>query len=127
MVLDMASEHGVDQAEVAASHDIGLSATARLGEVENLEYTNDRGVGITVFKGRCKGGASTSDFSPGALRESVSKACTFAKFTAADDCAGLADSELMAVDPPDLDLSHAWELESEEAIRLAIELSLIHI
>jgi PmbA protein len=121
MVLDMAKAQGVDQAEVAASHDIGLSATARLGEVENLEYTNDRGVGITVFKGQRKGGASTSDFSPEALRESVSKACTFAKFTAADECAGLGDSELMAVDPPDLDLSHAWDLESEEAIRLAIE------
>jgi PmbA protein len=121
MVLDMAKEQGVDQAEVAASHDVGLTATARLGDVESLEYTNDRGVGITVFKGQRKGSASTSDFSPGALREAVLKACTFAKFTAADKYAGLADEDMMAGDPPDLDLSHEWDLDSAEAIRLAIE------
>lgn len=121
MVLDLAKQQGMDQAEVAASHDIGLTATARLGEVESLEYTNDRGIGITVYKERCKGSASTSDFSPAALREAVQKACTFAKFTASDAYAGLADPELMCANPPDLDLWHAWDLDSEAAIRLAIE------
>lgn len=121
LVLGIAEELGMDQAEVAASHDIGLTATARLGEVESLEYTNDRGIGITVFKDQKKGGASTSDFSPGALREAVSKACSFARYTAADEHAGLADPELMASNPPDLSLAHAWDLESEEAICIAVE------
>ncbi len=121
MVLDFARQNGVDQAEVAASHDIGLTATARLGDVESLEYTNDRGIGITVFKDQKKGSASTSDFSPTALREAVDKACSFATYTAADEFAGLADAEMMAEDPPDLDLAHDWPLQSEDAIRIAIE------
>jgi len=121
MVLDFARDNGVDQAEAAASHDVGLTATARLGEVESLEYTNDRGVGITVFKGHRKGSASTSDFSPAALREAVNKACAFADFTARDEYAGLADASMMADDPPDLDLAHEWRLGSEDAIRIAIE------
>lgn len=120
-MLDEARRLGADQAEAAASHDIGLSATARLGDVENLEYTNDRGVGITVFVGSCKGSASTSDFAAPALREAVSKACSFAKYTASDEHAGLADAALMATDPPDLDLAHEWKLSSQEAIRIAIE------
>ncbi len=120
-VLEEAKKQGADQAEAAASHDIGLCATARLGDVESLEYTNDRGVGITVYKGHKKGNASTSDFSPAALREAVTKACTFANFTAADEHAGLADAELMAQDPPDLDLAHDWHLQSDAAIRYAIE------
>lgn len=120
-VLGLAADKGADQAEVAASHDIGLSATARLGEVESLEYTNDRGVWITVFKDQKKGSASTSDFSAAALGEVVQKACSFAKFTAADECGGLADRDLLAKNPPDLDLAHAWPVESEEAIRIAIE------
>ena len=120
-VLGIAADNGADQAEAAASHDIGLSATARLGEVESLEYTNDRGVWITVYKDQKKGSASTSDFSPAALKEAVQKACTFAEYTGTDECAGLADRELLAGDPPDLDLAHAWPLESEEAIRIAIE------
>ena len=121
LVLNEAREQGVDQAEVAASHDIGLSATARLGSVESLEYTNDRGVGVTVYKDQKKGSASTSDFSPAALREAVAKACSFAKYTAADEHSGLADKELMAGEVPDLNLMHAWDLDSAEAIRIAIE------
>ena len=120
-VLTLARSLGVDQAEVAASHDIGLSATARLGEVESLEYTNDRGIGITVYRDRKKGSASTSDFRPAALKETVQKACTFSTLTAADEFAGLADPDLMATDPPDLELAYEWDLESDQAIALAID------
>ena len=120
-LLNEARQHGADQAEAAASHDIGLCATARLGNVESLEYTNDRGVGLTVYKDRKKGSASTSDFSPAALREAVAKACSFANYTASDEHAGLADRELMASDIPDLDLMHPWNLDSGDAIRIAIE------
>jgi PmbA protein len=121
LVLKEARDCGADQAEAAASHDIGLSVTARLGDVENLEYTNDRGVGITIYKDSRKGSASTSDFNPEALREAVAKACSFARYTASDKYAGLANEGSMASDPPDLDLAHPWVLDSEDAIRLAIE------
>ncbi len=120
-VLRAARSHGVDQAEAAASHDVGLTATARLGDVESLEYTNDRGMGVTVYIGSRKGSASTSDFNAAALEEAVAKALTFAKYTAIDEYAGLADAELMATgEMPDLDLHHPWELPSERAIEMAI-------
>ena len=121
LALDEARRLGVDQAEVAASQDTGLSATARLGDVENLEFTNDRGISITVYKNACKGAAGTSDVSPAAVREAVAKACSFASLTAADEHAGLADAERMATEPIDLDLDHPWSLSAEEAIELAIE------
>ena len=121
LLLDEAAAQGADQAEAAASHDIGLSVTARLGDVENLEYTNDRGVGITVYRGGCKGSASTSDFSRAGLAEAAKKACTFASHTAADEHAGLPDADMLATDIPDLDLAHPWPLESDDAIRIAIE------
>jgi len=112
---------GVDQAEVAVSHDIGLSATARLGDVENLEYTNDRGIGITVYKDSRKGSASTSDFSRHAIVEAVGKACTFATLTAPDEYAGLADADLMCTAEPELELDHPWTIDADQAIALAIE------
>ena len=120
LALDEARQQGVDQAEVAASHDTGLSATARLGDVENLEYTNDRGVGITVYKNHCKGNASTSDISPQSIREVVLKACTFASYTAADKCSGLADADRMCTELLDLDLDHPWRIDSTDAIAMAI-------
>jgi len=121
LALDEARNLGVDQAEVAASQDTGLSATARLGDVENLEFTNDRGIGITVYKNACKGNASTSDISPAAIRETVAKACSFAAFTAEDQYSGLANEELMATNITDLDLDHPWSLDANQAIALAIE------
>ena len=121
LALDEARRLGVDQAEVVASQDMGLAATARLGEVESLEYTNDRGVGITVFKESRKGNSSTSVISPEAIREAVAKACTFANFTAEDKYAGLADAELMCQDVRDLDLDHPWTIDADTAIAMAIE------
>ena len=121
LALDEARRLGADQAEVAVSQDIGLSATARLGDVENLEYTNDRGFGVTVFRSSRKGNASTSDLSEAAVREAVAKACAFASCTAEDPYAGLADADRMCRDIPDLDLDHPWSLDASAAIELAIE------
>lgn len=121
LALDEAKRLGVDQAEVAASQDIGLSATARLGDIENLEFTNDRGIGVTVYKDSCKGNASTSDITPAAIREAVAKACSFATLTAKDPYSGLADADRMATQLIDLDLDHPWELDVKDAIALAIE------
>lgn len=120
IALEEAKRLGVDQAEVAASADIGLAATARLGDVENLEFTNDRGLGITVYKDACKGNASTSDVSPESIREAVGKAFSFAQHTAKDKHSGLADPKLMATEFPDLDLDHPWDVSAEQAIELAI-------
>lgn len=118
--LEQARRRGVDQAEVAVSHDIGLAATARLGDVESLEYTNDRGIGVTVYCGSRKGSASTSDIAGDAIREAVGKACTFASYTAEDKFAGLADADRMCAGAPDLDLDHPWDLDAAAAIDLAI-------
>lgn len=119
--LDEAARLGVDQAEVATSHDTGLSATARLGEVESLEYTNDRGIWITVYRDSRKGSASTSETTPEAIREIVAKANSFAAFTEQDSHSGLADADLMCTEIHDLDLDHAWDIDANSAIELAIE------
>ncbi len=121
LALDEARAAGVDQAEAAASADLGLSATARLGDVESLEYTNDRGIGITVYRNARKGNASTSDLSPAAIREAVARAVSFAGVTAPDKYSGLADADLMCTQVPDLDLDHPWELDAETAIAMAVE------
>ncbi len=118
-VLAEARAQGASQAEAGLSVDAGLNLTVRLGEVETLEYQRDRGLGITVYFGKRKGSASTADLSPQAVRDSVRAACSIARYTAEDDCAGLADAELMATEFPDLDLCHPWEPEPDEVIAMA--------
>ncbi|MGB9430524.1 MAG: metalloprotease PmbA [Gammaproteobacteria bacterium] len=118
-VLNDAHVQGASQAEAGVSVESGLSLSVRLGEVETLEYQRDRGLGVTVYFGTRKGSASTSDLSPAAVNESLRAACSIARYTAEDACAGLADAALMAKDIPDLDLCHPWTLEPEQAIELA--------
>jgi len=118
--LEEAKALGASQAEAAVSVDIGLSVSVRLGEVENVEYQRDRGMGVTVYFGTRKGTASTADLSAAALRETVAKACSIARFTAEDPCAGLADPDTLATDVPELDLSHPWDLTPEGACELAL-------
>jgi PmbA protein len=120
-VLDRAAGQGASAAEAAVSSDVGLSVTARLGEVETLEYHKDQGVGVTVYFGKSKGSASTSDLRPEAIDEAVQAACRIARYTAEDGCSGLADAELMAYGYPDLDLDHPWDIDAEQAIELAMQ------
>jgi PmbA protein len=110
---------GATQAEADVSLQKGLTTTVRLGEVETVEYQRDRGMGITVYFGRRKGSASTADLSVKAVAETVEKACDIARYTAEDDCAGLADPEELARDIPDLDLDHPWALSPEDAVETA--------
>jgi PmbA protein len=118
-VLAHARELGATAAETEVSEGFGQSVSVRRGEVETIEYNRDKGVGVTVYLGRQRGHASTSDFTPDAVRDTVRAALSIARFTAADDCAGLADPDMLAREVPDLDLSHPWELTVDEAIELA--------
>jgi PmbA protein len=119
VALEEAQTRGASQAEAAVSQDTGLSVGVRLGEVETLEHQRDRSMGITVYFGQRKGSASTADFSLDAVRSTVAKACSFARFTAEDPCSGLADAALMARAPQSLDLSHPWNLNADRAIEIA--------
>lgn len=121
LVLDEAKAQGASACECAMGVEAGLSASVRLGEVETLEYHQDKGLGITVYLGQSKGSASTSDLSADSIKQTVSAACGIAKYTAADECAGLPEKDRLAWDYPDLDLYHAWDVQAEQALELAKE------
>jgi PmbA protein len=121
-VLVHARKSGASDCEVDVSEGFGQSVTVRRSEVETIEYNRDKGIGVTVYLGQRKGHASTSDFSPAALRETVEAALNIARFTAVDPCAGLPDAALLATREEsfsNLDLYHPWLLPVDGAIDLA--------
>lgn len=119
-VLDGCRQRGADQAEVTCSEDTGLNVNVRMGEVETVESTRDRGVAVTVYFGRRKGSASTADLREESLLATVEQACAIARHTEPDPAAGLADPELMAREQPDFDTWHPWGLDADRAIDLAL-------
>lgn len=117
--LELAKTAGATAAEADFSESLGQSVSVRLGEIEQIEFQQDKSLDITVYAGQRKGRASTADFSPQALRDTVQAALDIAKYTAEDDCAGLADAELMATEIGDLDRYHEWDISTQDAVALA--------
>jgi PmbA protein len=121
-VLAHARKLGASDCEVDVSEGFGQSVSVRCGEVETIEYNRDKGIGVTVYLGQQKGHASTSDFSPAALRETVEAALSIARFTAPDPSAGLPEKALLATSKEgfaDLDLYHPWLLSVDGSMDLA--------
>jgi PmbA protein len=120
-MLEEAKRKGATAAEAGLSVESGLSVSVRLGEVETIEHNRDKGLGVTVYVGKRKGSASTTDFSRQAVSETVQAACDIARYTQPDEYAGLADPNDLAQTIPDLDLYHPWAITAEQAIALATE------
>lgn len=118
-MLDYAKQRGATAAATEVSVGFGQAVTVRNGEVETIEYNRDKGLGITVYIGQKRGNASSSDFSPQAVRDTVDAALSIASYTAIDDCSGLPDADMLAHDFPDMDLYHPWDLPVDSAIELA--------
>jgi len=120
-MLAYAKQRGASAASVEVSEGFGQGVTVRHGEVETIEYNRDKGLGITAYIGQQRGNASTSDFSRQAVRDTVDAALSIARYTAKDDCSGLPDADMLALNLPDLDLYHPWYLPVDKAIELASE------
>ncbi len=120
--LELARLRGASGAEAESSASVGQSVTVRLGEVETVEYNRDKALAVTVYFGKRRGNASTSDLSADSISRTVDAACAIARHTALDEAAGLPDAErLFRGEAPSLDLLHPWNLTVEQAIVLARE------
>ena len=119
--LAHAKKLGATDAGAEASEGCGLSVSVRKGELENVERNRDKSLGVTVYVGQRRGNASTSDFSEGAIKQTVQAAYDIARFTAEDPVGGLPDEQDIVREQPELDLFHPWAITSEEAAKLALE------
>ena len=120
LALSHARALGALDGGVEVSEGAGLSVSVRKGELENVERNRDKSLGVTLYLGQRRGNASTSDFSPDAIRRTVQAAYDIARFTAEDPVAGLPDEQDIADDYPDLDLFHPWAISAEEALQIAL-------
>ena len=118
-VLAFAKQAGGSDCAVEISEGSGLSVSVRMGQIETIEQNKDKGMGVTVYIGQKRGNASTSDLSTAALRATVDAAYNIARFTAEDECAGLADADMLEMDPRDLRLCYPWQVTTEQAVALA--------
>ncbi|KAF1022188.1 MAG: Metalloprotease PmbA [Paracidovorax wautersii] len=124
-LVDQALRHahklGASQAGAEVSEGAGLGVSVRRGELETVERNRDKSLGVTVYLGRRRGNASTSDFSRTAIEQAVQAAYDIARFTAEDEAAGLPDEQDIAQAPPEIPLFFPWDIDAERATQIALE------
>ena len=121
--LKAAKKLGATDSAAEVSESCGLSVSVRNGELENVERNRDKSLGVTVYLGKRRGNASTSDFSDAAIAQTVRAAYDIARFTAEDPFASLPNAKDVCPESErdrDLDLFHPWDVQSYEAARIAL-------
>lgn len=109
---------GADAAEVVVDLGRATSVNVRLGALEDVTRSEDRGLALRLFIGQRSASVSTSDFAPTTLTALIERAVEMARLAPEDPYAGLAPADLLLRGPiPDLDLADPAEPEPE-ALRL---------
>ena len=109
---------GATAVEIDISESAGQNVQVRQQNVEHIEYQQDKSLDITVYLGQAKGRASTADFNEKAIEEVIRAALSIARYTAQDDCAGLAEAALLATEFGDTESFFPWSLSADEAIEI---------
>jgi PmbA protein len=120
-ILDEAKRQGATSAEVDVAVNKGFNVMVRMGDVESVEYNQDKIIEILVYFGKRSGSASISDTRPEAIRAAVQAACNIARYTDEDPYAGIAEKDILAFNYPESDLYYPWDLSVPKAIEMGLE------
>lgn len=118
-LIARAGKAGADAADAVYHESRSLSAGVRLGQPEDVESSESRDLGLRVMVGRQQACVSTTDFTPTALRELVSRAVSMARAAPEDKYCGLPEKGQLAGDAVDLDLFDGVELEMPQLLERA--------
>ncbi|OAI49945.1 metalloprotease PmbA, partial [Gammaproteobacteria bacterium SCGC AG-212-F23] len=120
-ILQESLQQGASSAEVDMGVNKGFSVTVRMGEVESVEYHQNKGISLTVYQGKRCGTVSLSDIRPEAIRSAVAAACNIARYTDEDPYSGLAEKDLLAFGYEAPDIYFPWHISVEDAIAMALD------
>jgi PmbA protein len=102
-LVEQARAAGADTADAIYAGSESQSVQVRLGELEHVDRSEGEEVGLRAFIGQRSATVSSSDFSPEALRELVTRVIAMAGEAPEDPFAGLAPAEqLERGTPPDI-------------------------
>jgi PmbA protein len=120
-VVALAVKAGASDAEAVAREGDEFSVNVRMGQVETLQESGSRGLGLRVFLGLRSASASTSDLTTDGIRQLVEGAINLAKITEEDPFAGLPESGEFGSLPGDLHLYYedVYSLPGAERIEWA--------
>lgn len=118
-LLSKAKAFGADEADAVATHGRSLHVTVRGGEMEEVDNSEGRDIGLRVLIGQRQACVSSSDMSTASLEKLAERAVAMAKLAPEDPYCGLADKDLLAIKVAELELYDASELTPEDLLERA--------
>jgi PmbA protein len=122
-LIARARRAGADACDAVYVSDASESVTVRLGQLEDVERSENEHIGLRVFIGQRSATIGSSDLSDAALDELADRAVSMARAAPEDPYAGLAPQDrLLTGALPDLDLVDPAGLSPRDLRALALEM-----
>ena len=103
-LLQTARTRGASGGDALLVDSTSFEAQVRLGDVETVQNSHQKRLGLRLFFGQRSATTSTSDFSPASLRQLLDDTCALAQAMADDEHAGLPEPSEVATTVPDFGL-----------------------
>ena len=110
-LLQRARTRGATAGDALLVDNDAFDVDVRLGDIEKIQQSQQKRLGLRLFFGQRSATTSTSDLSPPSLERLLDDTCALARAMAEDPCAGLPDVAEITASPPDLDL---WDRAIEQ-------------
>ena len=119
-LLQTARSRGATGGDALLVDSTSFDTQVRLGDVETVQNSHQKRLGLRLFFGQRSATTSTSDFSPASLRQLLDDTCVLAQAMADDEHAGLPDADEAATSVPDLGLCDESLQQLPPAERIAM-------
>ena len=120
-LVDKAKRAGADAADAVLFESVSLEVSYRLGAREDLERSESKDLGLRIFFGKKQAIVSSTDMTPASLDELLERGLAMAAAMPEDPYCGLADTDRLCTDIPDLDLNDPGEPTPEALYEMAAE------
>jgi len=124
-VVKAALKYGADEAEAVIENVKEFNVNVRKGEVETLQKSVSKGLGLRVYINKALGFSYTSDLSPESLDETVKRTVDLAKITESKPWQGLPDFGPQPLTDLDLYDAELAAVPDEKKIAMAKEVERI--
>ena len=120
MLVERAIKSGASSADVVVVSSRSTSVEVRNGEMESTDSADGFDIGLRVFHDQSQAIVSTTRSSDNDRDELAARAVEMARIAPPDPFAGLADSEQLASDIPDLDICDEADPSARDLLDMAL-------
>ena len=118
-IIKASLSKGADTSDIMIAENLSKNIGCRLGNIEEIEQSETRILGLRTFVGNRNAIISTNDFSQNSINDSIDRVISMAKLAPEDPLSKLASETIEVI--PDLELFDDYDLNPNDLKDLALK------